>query len=129
MDPDVAEHVNRSIQEYAQRISEMGGSRGYQGTQYGRGQTSSNTTRSTFAENRARISQSWNEKVLSYLDQELLMCEMVDPSTSRFARVISAAAIKTKNYRENRKRDYEGQIEEPYPCEKLQRTRGPIKRN
>ena len=39
MDPDVAERVKRSIQEYAQHNSAMGGSRGSQGIQYGRVQT------------------------------------------------------------------------------------------
>ena len=34
-----------------------------------------------------------------------------------------------KNYRENRKIGYEGQIEDPYSVEKLQRERGPIKLN
>ena len=32
MDPDMAELENRSIKEYAQIISAMGGSRGYKGT-------------------------------------------------------------------------------------------------
>ena len=34
-----------------------------------------------------------------------------------------------KNDRENRKRGYEGQIEEPYLVENLQRTGGHIQRN
>ena len=38
-------------------------------------------------------------------------------------------ATKTKNDRENRKRGYEVQIEEHYPGEKLQSTRGPLQRN
>ena len=40
-----------------------------------------------------------------------------------------AAAIKTKNDRENRKRGYEGQMKDHYPDEKLQRIIGPIQRN
>ena len=47
----------------------------------------------------------------------MLMCEMVDPSTSRYARVARVADI-IKNYREKRKRGYEVQIEGPYPVEK-----------
>ena len=39
-DQDVLELAKQSIQEYAQRISSIGGNRGYQGGQYGRGQTS-----------------------------------------------------------------------------------------
>ena len=69
----------------------------FPGTQYGRGQTSSTTTRSTFSEHRSQLSQSWNEERFSCLDQVLLMCETVDPSTSRSAQVACAAAIKTKN--------------------------------
>ena len=54
---------------------------------------------------------------------------MVDPSTSRSTRVACAAAIKTKNYRENRKRGYEGIIEGSHSGEKIQRTRGHIQSN
>ena len=36
---------------------------------------------------------------------------------------------KNKNVWENRKRGYEGQIEDPYLVEKLQRKRGPIQSN
>ena len=46
-----------------------------------------------------------------------------------FAQVACTAAIKTKNDRKNRNRDYESQIYEPYPVEKFQSTRGRIKRN
>ena len=57
------------------------------------------------------------------------MCEMVDQSTSRSARVARAEAIKTKKYRENGKKWNEGQTEEPYMVEKLQRTMGNIQSN
>ena len=96
MDLDVAEHAKRSIQEYAQNNSVMGGSRVYQGIQYGRGQKSSNTTCSMFAEHRAKLTQQWNKKGSISLDQALLMCEMVDISTSSSAQVTCAAYIKTK---------------------------------
>ena len=82
MYPDVAKRKKRSIQECAQRNSAMGGSRGSHDIQYGRGQTSSTTTRSRFSERRSQLSQSWNKEVFNSLDQALLMCEMVDPSTS-----------------------------------------------
>ena len=55
------------------------------------------------------------------------MSTMVDPYTLRSAWVACVAAIK-KNDRENRKRGYEVQIEEPIQL-KFQRTRGTIKRN
>ena len=57
------------------------------------------------------------------------MCEKDDLSISRSAQVACAAAIKTNNYRENRKRGCEGQIEDLYLFEKLQRTIWPIQRN
>ena len=38
MDPDVAELAKRSIKERDQRNPVMGGNRGFQGIQYGRGQ-------------------------------------------------------------------------------------------
>ena len=90
----MAEHAKQSIQEYAQHNSAMGGSRGSQGIQYGRSQTPSTTTRYMFAEHRAHLSQSWNEEVLRLVDHALLMCEMVDTSTSRYERMLCAAAIK-----------------------------------
>ena len=80
-------------------------------------------------ERRDQLPQSWNEEGFRYLDQALLMCEMVDPSTPRSVLVACTAAIKTKNNKENRKRGYEGQIEEPYLVEKFQKKIGPIKRN
>ena len=52
------------------------------------------------------------------VDQALIMFEIVDSSTSRSSQVACAAAIK-KNYRENRNRGYEFQIEEPYLVEKI----------
>ena len=85
MDPDVSDRAERSIQEYTQRNSEMGGRRVSQGTQYGRGQISSTTTRSKFAEHIAKLSQSWNKEGFRSLYQALIMCEMVEPSTSRSA--------------------------------------------
>ena len=60
-------------------------------------------------ERRDQLPQSWNEEVLSSLDQALLMCEMVDPYTSRYARLACTADIKKKG-KENRKKGYEGQI-------------------
>ena len=84
----------------------MGGSRGSQGIQYGRGQTSSTTTHYMFAERRDQLAQSWNDEGFGSLYQELSMCEMVDPSTSRSAQVECASAIRINNDRENCKRGY-----------------------
>ena len=47
------------------------------------------------------------------------MCEMLDPSTSISSRLTCTEAIKTKNDRENGKRGYKEQIEEPYLVEKF----------
>ena len=114
MDPYVADIAKQSIQDYAQRNSAMGGIRVSQGIQYGRGKTSSTTTCSAFANHRAHLYNSWNKEGFRSLDQVLLICEMDNPYNSRSARVAYAAAIKAKIDRENRKRGYEGQIEEPY---------------
>ena len=46
------------------------------------------------------------------------MCEMVDPYTSRSARVACVVAIKKKNDKENHRRGYEGQIEGPVRLKK-----------
>ena len=61
----------------------------------------------------SQLYKLWNEEGFISLDQALLMCEMVDTSTSRSARVSYAAAIKKKNDREKRKIGYEVQIEGP----------------
>ena len=90
----MAERAKRSIQEYAQQNSAMGGSKFFQGIQYVRGKTSSTTTRYMFPERRYQLSKSWNEEGFSSLDQALLMCEMVDPSTSRSAQAAYAADAK-----------------------------------
>ena len=82
----------------------MGGSRGSRGIQCGRGQTSSTTTRSMFEERRDQLFQQCNNEGFISLDQDLLMCEMVDPYTSWSAQVACATAIKVKNDRENYKR-------------------------
>ena len=47
--------------------------------------------------------------------KNFLRVKFLDPSTSVSARVVCAAAIKTKNDRENRKIGYEAQIEGSYP--------------
>ena len=80
-----------------------------------------------FADRRDQLSQLWNKEVFSSVDQDFLMCEIVDPSTSRSAQVACVTAI--KNERGNRKKGYEGQIEGPYPVGKLQRIVGYIQIN
>ena len=97
MYPDVAERAKQSIQQCTQHNSSMGGSKGSQGIQYGRCQTFSTKTRYIFAENRARLSQPWNEEGLSSLYQAFLLCDMFNPPTSRSARVKCVENIKTKN--------------------------------
>ena len=63
-----------------------------------------------FVECRYRIYQSCNKEIFILVDQSLLMYEMVEPYTSRFAQVACAAAIKTKNDIEKYKRGYEEEI-------------------
>ena len=103
----------------------MEGNRISQGDRYGRVQTYLTTTRSMFTELRDQIYQSWNDEGFRSLDQALFMCEIVYLSTLRPERVAHAAAIKTKNYRENRKRGYEVQIEGSYQGGKFQMEREP----
>ena len=94
--PDMAERAKRSIKEYAQWNSEVGGSRGSQGIQYGRGKTSSTTTCSMFATCRDQLYQLWNEEWINSLDQALLIYKIAYPSSSRSTQVVCAAAIKNK---------------------------------
>ena len=83
MDPDVAERAKRSIQEYAQRNSAMGREQEFQGIQLGNGQISSTTMCYIFEERKNQLAQSYNKEGFIYLDQVLIMYEMVYPSTSR----------------------------------------------
>ena len=64
--------------------------------QYGRSQTFSTKTHFRFTENKDQLSQLWNGKGFSLLDQALVMCEMVEQFTSRSAQVAFMAAIKPK---------------------------------
>ena len=82
-----------------------------------------------FSERRAQLPQSWTEEGSRSVDQALILCEIVGPSTSMSTQVTCAAGIKTKKDTENCKRGYEGQIEYPYLAGKLQRAIGPIKSN
>ena len=107
----------------------MGGISGSKGIQYGRDHTYTTTTCSIFEYRRDRLYQSWKEGGFILVDQTFLVCEIIDPYASRSALVLCAADIKPKNDWENRKRGYEGQIEEPYPVEKLQKARGSIQSN
>ena len=58
MDPDIAERAKSSIQEYDQRNSDMGENRGSQGSQDGRGKTSSTVVRYMFVDIRVKLTQS-----------------------------------------------------------------------
>ena len=93
-DPDVAERSKQSIQKYYQQTSMMGESRGYQDSQGQRGQTSSISVRSMFSERRVQLTQSWKEEGFGSLYQALLMCEMMDPYTSRSVRLVCAVYLK-----------------------------------
>ena len=88
----------------------MGGNRISQGGQYVRSNTSSTTMHSMVVELMYQLSQSWNEELFSSLDQTLLMCEMVEPYTSRPERVTCAAGMKTNNDIDKCKRSYEVHI-------------------
>ena len=64
----MAERANRSIQEYSQRTSMMGESRGDQDSQGKHGHISSMSVRSMFAEQRVQLTQSWKEKGFGSFD-------------------------------------------------------------
>ena len=71
----------------------MGGIRSSQGIQYGRFQTSLTKIRSMFSYLRSQPAQSWNAEGFSLLHQALILCEMVDLSTSRSSQVTFGAEI------------------------------------
>ena len=73
-DPYVPEQAKQSIQEYDQRTSMMGVSRGDQDIQGKHGQTSSMSVHSMLAERRVQLAQSWKEEGFVSLDHALLMC-------------------------------------------------------
>ena len=74
----------------------MVGSRGDQYIHVNRGQTASMSMRYMFSERRVQLTQSWKEERFGSLDHSLLMCEMMDPYTSRSVRLACAGALKGK---------------------------------
>ena len=81
----------------------MGGSRGAQDSQGKWNHTSSMSVRSISAERRVQLTQSWKEEGFEYLDHALLMCEMMEPSTSRSFWLACSGALKGKYQRWNHK--------------------------
>ena len=61
----------------------MGGIRGGQDSQGKRGQKYYIALRSMFANRRVQLARSWKEGLFGSLDHALLMCEMMNPYTSR----------------------------------------------
>ena len=47
-----------------------------------------------FAERRVQLTQSWKEEGFESLYHALLMCEIMDPSTSRSVRLACAEALR-----------------------------------
>ena len=94
--PDCSEREKQSIQEYDQYTSMMVGSRGDQDIQGQCGHKYLMAVRSMFAERRVQITRYWKEEVFGSLDHSLLMCEIMDPSTSRSERLACAGAPKGK---------------------------------
>ena len=70
--------------------------RGDQNIQGQRGQTNSMAVRSMFSEWGIKLTQYWKYEGFGSLDYALLMCEMMDPSTSRSVRLECAGAMKGK---------------------------------
>ena len=61
-----------------------------------RGRTYSMAVRSMIAERIFQLNRSWKEEGFGSLYHELLMCEMMDPSTYRSVRLECAGAMKGK---------------------------------
>ena len=72
----------------------MRGNRGFQVSQYRIGHTSLAAVLSIFEDLMFHLTQYWEEKVFVSLDQALVRCEMMDPSTSRSVRVAWAVSMK-----------------------------------
>ena len=83
MDPEVSEWANNSTQEYNQCTYMMGRSRGSQDSKGKWGQISSTAVCSIFSDHRVQLNQYWKEEGFGYIDQTLLMCKIMDPSTYR----------------------------------------------
>ena len=55
------------------------------------------------SERRVHLTQSWKEEVFGFLDHALIMCETMDPNTSRPVKLAYAGALKGKYERYNHK--------------------------
>ena len=93
---DVVDQEKQSIQYYDQRISMMGGSRCVQDSQGKCSLTYSMSVCSIFTEQRVQMNRSWKEEGFGSLDHALLMCEVMDPSTSRSVLLACGGALKAK---------------------------------
>ena len=60
------------------------------------GQASSMVVHYMSSERRVQLTHYWKEEGFGYLDHALLMCEMMDPSTSMSVRLACAGAPKEK---------------------------------
>ena len=113
--PNVAYHVKHSIQEYAQQKLSLGGNMGPKANQGLWGNTVSTTTRSTFTERMAQLTQSWKEEFFRDIYHAFLICKIFNFSTSRFVSAACIEAIKSKlekSIGDIRKRDFKKQGEE-----------------
>ena len=82
-DTDIAERAKQSIQEYDQINSMKVGSRGDQDIQGYCCQKYAMELHSMFAEQMVQLTQSWKQEGSGYIYDILLMCEMMDWSSSR----------------------------------------------
>ena len=67
-----------------------------------------------FSEQRDQLVQSWNQEQFISLYQSLLMCEIVDPSTSRLSQLACTSKMETNYYKSHKEihtRVHEGQVE------------------
>ena len=93
---DVSEHAKQSIQDYEQRTSMKAVIRGDQDIQVQRGQISSMAVCYMFAEQRYHLTWSCNEEGFGSLEHAIIMCEIMDPSTSRLVRLVCTGDLKVR---------------------------------
>ena len=87
MESNVADRAKQSIQEYDKLTSMMGGIRRFQDIQEQWVHTSPTAVLSMFEEHTVPITQYWKEEGFGYLDQSVIMCEIMYPYKSRSVQV------------------------------------------
>ena len=120
----VAQQSKKSIQDYYQRTFMMGVIRGAQDSQGKWGHIASMEMRSVFLQWRVQLTRSWKEEIFGPIYHALLMCEMIDPYTSRSVHLSCVGSLKGEYERQNHKVQNEDQMVDPNSNEILHREGG-----